>query len=84
MFKIPYIINMKLKLLMEAGKKKDQFTIIRALMALHNIRPMDIARAAKVSAAMVSRVIRGVDKSRHVQQVISLQLGVPYDELWGD
>ncbi len=55
---------------------------IRALLLLRDIRLVDIARALGVARPTVSQVVRGVRKSRRIQEYIADLLDMPVEDIW--
>ncbi|MDD4352739.1 MAG: LacI family DNA-binding transcriptional regulator [Candidatus Gracilibacteria bacterium] len=64
-------------------KNIDRASYVRALLNLHKIKGVDIAKEAGVTFQMVSRVLRGTGTSTKVERVIARKLNVEYEELWG-
>ncbi len=74
---------MDIKVLTELAKKTDRYTFVRTLMTLHNIKTSDVARALKVSNALVSRTIHAVETSRTVKKYLADKFGIDFKTLWG-
>lgn len=64
-------------------KNIDRFAYIKGLMAMRNIKSVQIAHHLGVTPSAVSLVISGKQRSRRVQQAIADFLNMPYDEVWG-
>lgn len=55
---------------------------IKSAIRKKGVTPADLARTLRVSGAMVSRVIRGTDKSEPIAQAIAKVTGLSVNELW--
>lgn len=62
-------------------KNNDPFAYVRALLVLHRIKQIDIAREAGVTAQQVNNVLYGA-MSKRIRAVIAGKLGMTYSELW--
>lgn len=60
----------------------DSLTV-QALMKLHEVRGVDIAKALDVSPSAVSQVIHGVRRSQRIELEIARRCGVTRDKLFG-
>ena len=56
---------------------------IRAEMALHKVRPIEIAREIGVSPTSVTRVINLGFISTRIQAAISARTKIPFERMWG-
>lgn len=68
-------------------KRSEEFgmdaNVIQGFLRIMKIDQTEIAREAKVTEACVSRVIARETRSKRIEAIIALKLGLPYEFVWG-
>ena len=67
---------------METENEKYHLLRIRALLALNNIRQIDIVKKYNIHPTAISQVLSGKRRTLVVRQCIAKELNVDFTDLW--
>lgn len=65
-------------------KTKKRRAYIKSLLALHEIKIIDLSKEIGVTPEAVTMTISGATSSRRIKDTIARRLNKPFEKLWGE